>query len=334
MVPAPGRYRIARSGAECRTAEEEFVKQGGFAPEGKWTGNALGGVKAPEALLLPKPGTRFLNTATRLEKLAAGHPMEDWLRFMAKLAHAQHAAIASLSALPGLEPSVVEQAVDARMPPLAADGHRRNPAWRDGLAVLLDHFDDAAMPPQVQAIVAELRGRDAIAIETLADEFLHGDVAAADAGPVLYIAAALQVYFTRMAASLPAADLRLLPQRGLCPACGSMPSAGLVTATGQTPGARYLYCSLCATAWNHVRAICITCGESRTISLEGIEGDAGIVKAETCKDCQTYAKMIYSAKDMKADPFADDLASLGLDVLVAEAGWSRHAPNPLLLVSG
>ena len=27
-----------------------------------------------------------------------------------------------------------------------------------------------------------------------------------------------------------------------------------------------------------------------------------------------------------------DLATLGLDVLVAEAGWSRHAPNPLLLV--
>ena len=118
------------------------MKQGGFAPEGKWIGNAQGGVRAPEALLLPKPGTRFLNTAIRLEKLAAGHPMEDWLRFMAKLAHAQHAAIASLSALPGLEPSVVEQAVDARMPPLAADGHRRDPAWRDGLAVLLDHFDE------------------------------------------------------------------------------------------------------------------------------------------------------------------------------------------------
>jgi FdhE protein len=32
------------------------------------------------------------------------------------------------------------------------------------------------------------------------------------------------------------------------------------------------------------------------------------------------------------DPFADDLATLALDILVAEAGWSRHAPNPLLLV--
>jgi FdhE protein len=308
------------------------VKQGGFAPEGKWTGSAAGGVKAPEAIVLPDPGARFFNTATRLEDLATGHPMEDWLLFMAELAHVQQVAVTSLSTLAGLEQAAVEQAVDARMPPLAADGHRRGPAWRDGLALLLDHFDNGQMPPQVQAVVAQLRARDAVAIENLADEFLHGNVEAADAGPVLYIAAALQVYFTRMAASLPAPALRLLPQRGLCPCCGSMPIAGLVTATGKTPGVRYLYCSLCSTAWNHVRTVCITCGESRTVSLEGIEGDAGIVKAETCNDCHTYAKMIYQAQDTKADPFADDLASLGLDVLVAEAGWSRHAPNPLLLV--
>jgi FdhE protein len=200
--------------------------------------------------------------------------------------------------------------------------------------VLLDHFDGGPASRQVRAVVAALRAREPVAIEALADQFLHGSVEVTDAGPVLYVAAALQVYFTRMAADLPITALRLLPQRGLCPCCGSMPSAGLVTATGQTPGARYLYCSLCATAWNHVRTVCITCGESRSVSLEGIEGDAGIVKAETCNDCHTYAKTIYLAQDMKADPFADDLASLGLDVLVAEAGWSRHAPNPLLLGGG
>jgi len=48
-------------------------------------GKRVGRLKAPEALLLPDPGTRFFNTAIRLETLATGHPMEDWLRFMAKL---------------------------------------------------------------------------------------------------------------------------------------------------------------------------------------------------------------------------------------------------------
>ncbi len=308
------------------------MKQGYVPPQGKWTGNPSGGVKAPEALILPDPGRRFFDTAARLETLAAGHPMEDWLRFMSRLAYAQHAAATTPTPVAGPDLIGVEQAVDERMPPLAADGHRRDPVWRDSLASILDGFNDSPVPPQVRAVIAQLRGRDTAAIESLADAFLHGHVQPADAGAALYIAAALQVYFTRMAASLPASTLRLLPQRGLCPCCGSTPIAGLVTATGQTPGARYLYCSLCSTAWNHVRTVCITCGESRTVSLEGIEGDAGIVKAETCNDCHTYAKMIYQAQDTRADPFADDLASLGLDVLVAEAGWSRHAPNPLLLV--
>lgn len=310
------------------------MKQGGFAPEGKWSGNALGGVKAPEAILLPDPHRRFSTTAARLDTLAENHPMQDWLRFMAVLARAQAAAAAALAppAIPA--PAAIAQAVDARMPPLAADGHRRDAAWRDGLAVLLDQFDGAAMPPPIAAVVAALRAQPPAAIERLADQFLHGRADAADAGPLLFVAAALQVHFTRMAASLPAPALRLLPQRGLCPCCGSTPGAGLITAGGQTPGARYLHCSLCSTAWNHVRAQCITCGESRSVALEGIEGDAGVVKAETCNDCRTYAKMIYLARDTAADPVADDLASLGLDMLVAEAGWSRHAPNPLLLVGG
>ena len=56
------------------------------------------------------------------------------------------------------------------------------------------------------------------------------------------------------------------------------------------------------------------------------------VGAETCDECRTYAKVLYEAKDTGVDPYADDLASLALDLMVSEAGWSRHAPNPLLLV--
>jgi FdhE protein len=306
------------------------VRQGEVAPQGKWEG-VLGGVKAPDAIVLAEPLKRFANTSTRLEALAPGHPMEDWLRFMSHLARAQQAAAATAKPLAAPDLSAVEQAVEARMPPLAADGHRRDPAWRDGLTAILDNFDDASAPPQALAVMAELRATDAATLERLADAFLSGHVEASQVGATLYIAAALQVYFTRVAASLPVPSLRLLERRGLCPCCGSTPSAGLVTASGQTPGARYLHCSLCSTAWNHVRAVCITCGGSRSVALEGIEGDNGVVKAETCNECHTYAKMIYQKQDTKADPFADDLATLGLDVLVGEAGWSRHAPNPLLL---
>ncbi len=181
--------------------------------------------------------------------------------------------------------------------------------------------------------MANLRARDADAVEALADRFLLRGVDDGRYGAALYVAAALQVYFTRRWRICRSPSLRLLPQRGLCPCCGSTPVSGVVTASGRSPGARYLYCSLCATAWNHVRAVCITCGEARALSLRGDRGRRRLVKAETCDVCHTYAKMLYQARDTKVDPFADDLATLGLDLLVAEAGWARHAPNPLLLIA-
>jgi len=213
----------------------------------------------------------------------------------------------------------VQRAVDARAPPLAAQAHRRAPAWRDGLAMLLGRFDSRAAPAQASAVVAHLRDRSADDVEALADDVLHGRHAAAEAGMAVYVTAALQVYFTRLAAALPAPVLRLLPERGRCPCCGSTPAASVVRASGPTPGARYLHCSLCATAWNHTRAVCIACGESRSLSLRGIEGDSGLAKAETCGACHRYTKVLYQARDPKMDPFADDLATMALDLLVAEA---------------
>jgi FdhE protein len=307
------------------------MRQGEVAPNGAWIGNPLGGVKAPEALILPDPATRFAYTAARLEALSDGHVMAGWLGFMAGLSAAQHTAATTMGPLVGPSLAAVEQAVEARMPPLATGGHRRDPAWRDGLAILLNDSGSSAIPAAARAVMASLRDRGVDVVEALADNVLKGRVDAANAGAALYVAAALQVYFTRLAASLPVASLQLLPQRGLCPCCGSTPVAGAVTASGQTPGTRYLYCSLCSTAWNHVRAMCTGCGESKGVAMREVEGGSGAIKAETCDACHGYAKMFYQAKDMAVEPFADDLASLGLDLMVSEAGWSRLAPNPFVL---
>lgn len=304
------------------------MKQAQLTLNGKWTGNQHGGVKAPEALVLPDPATRFARTAARLQALSAGHPMVDWLDFMARLARAQHVAAGMME--PG---SPVRIAVDEAaevVPPLAASGHRRDPIWRNGLAMLLDDPDIGSAPAAARAAMASLRDRGSDGQEALADDFLRGAIAPADVAPALYVAAALQVYFTHLAACLTAESLRLLPQRGLCPCCGCTPVCGVVTDSGQVRGARYLHCSLCSTAWNHVRAVCVTCGQSRSVTLRAIEGDHSAVRVETCDDCGTYAKMLYQAEDRGVDPVADDLATLGLDVLAGEQGWLRHAPNPLL----
>jgi FdhE protein len=312
------------------------MRQGEAArPAGSWIGNPQGGVSAPDPLILPDPLTRFAATARRLRALSDGHPMADWLRFMASLAQAQHQAVGALQPLGRPDVAQVRLAVEARMPPLAADGHARNPLWRQGLAVLVDRAGDQdigeTIPAEARTVMQRLGARAPAEVEKLADDFLSGAVAPVDTGAALYVAAALQVYFTCLAATLSEPELRLLPERSLCPCCGSPPVSGVVTASGPTPGTRYLHCSLCSTAWNHVRAVCITCGGSRTLSLVAIEGGSGAVKAEVCRECHSYAKMLYQLQDMAIDPVADDLASLGLDLLVAESGSSRHAPNPLVL---
>ena len=95
-------------------------------------------------------------------------------------------------------------------------------------------------------------------------------------------------------------------------------------------GVRYLHCSLCSTAWNHIRAICITCGESRSLALKGSRATAASSRPRPATTARPTPKCCMQARDTEVDPVADDLATLGLDLLVAEAGWSRHAPSPLL----
>jgi FdhE protein len=328
MAAPAGGLRIAGTLTGSRA-----VRQGELGPPGKWTGTPHSGVAAPDPLILPDPAKRFAATARRLETIATGAPLEAWLRFMAQIGWAQHEAVAVLSRTPALDSDSIAAAVAERQPPLAADRHALDPGWQRALGSILECFDAVALPDEARSVIADLEGRDAQGLDALAHAFLRDAVEPDEIGPALYVAAALQVQFTVLAAALAAESLRLLPQRGLCPCCGSTSVTGLVTASGRSPGCRYLYCSLCSTAWNHVRAVCITCGESGALSLKSIEGDNGAVKAETCGKCRTYAKLLYEAKDTKVDPFADDLATLALDVLVAEAGWSRHAPNPLFLTA-
>jgi FdhE protein len=43
------------------------------------------------------------------------------------------------------------------------------------------------------------------------------------------------------------------------------------------------------------------------------------------------AEILYQVNDAALEPMADDVASLGLDMLLAEEGWKRGGHNPFLL---
>lgn len=247
--------------------------------------------------------------------------MEAWLRFVAGLARAQHAQLQAMPAprdLPAPEPG---------LSPL--DGLPRDAVWRAALRGIVLSVGDA--PAETRAVCDALLAAAAAAQEELADAYLRHAVPETQMGAALFVATALQVWFARCAAALPVEALALLPQRGRCPACGAAPVAGVVTAAGEAPGARFLHCGLCATAWNHVRAVCTGCGELGGLALQQIEGGGEVVKAESCNLCHGYAKLFYEADDMQVEPLADDMASLGLDMLVSEAGFTRLAPNPLVI---
>ncbi|HUA87840.1 MAG TPA: formate dehydrogenase accessory protein FdhE [Steroidobacteraceae bacterium] len=310
------------------------MRQGELVGQGKWTGTPGPGVGAPLPLILPDPLRRFSATAARLARIAPGQPAEGWLRFVEQLSRAQHQAAADAGPCSAPDGTAVRGAVDQRLPPLAPPAFVLEPAWQGHLGQIAAHLRAAALPEEARAVLEGLAQRTAQDTDRLAHSFLEGDVASDELGPAVFVAAALQVHFTRIAGSLQAQELRLLPRRGLCPCCGSTPVAGVVTAAGPTPGTRYLHCSLCSTAWNHVRAVCIRCGEAGKLSLRAIEDHSGFARAERCANCQTYSKLFYERDAPGLDPVADDLGTLALDVLMGEDGWQRHAPNPLFLIAG
>ena len=93
---------------------------------------------------------------------------------------------------------------------------------------------------------------------------------------------------------------------------------------------RFCTCSLCGTMWNVVRVKCVLCTSTDGISFREIDGRA-TVKAETCDKCRGYVKILYQVADPSLEPMADDVATLGLDMLLAEEGWKRGGHNPFLL---
>lgn len=290
------------------------------------------GLEAP-AVLQPVVASVFADRAARFERLAEGHAAGDWLAFLARLTRVQHELLQQHPAVPLPSPTQFEQASRHGMPAVPANGWTRDPVWRRHLATLADRLQPAA-PEALRPTLAVLIDADTNELERLADGVLRTEYDPAQRAALPFIAAALQVYWTWIAAQPALAGLARLDVPGVCPCCGSLPVASVIQA-GTHTGTRYLHCSLCNTEWNLVRANCTSCGETDKVSYRVLEkGDGAthdVVRAEVCDDCHSYLKQVLRDKDASADPVADDLATLALDILVDEAGYLRSGPNPLFI---
>jgi FdhE protein len=283
-------------------------------------------------LRLPDRVRVFSARAARLrqqsESGAPGQAIGDYLRLMAHLADAQHAALAQIASTPP-NAEQIAHAREFRMPLVPATGWQREAHWRKTLTSICDSI--ASLPnlsPSVRAVCDRLRGATPEQIELQADALLAARTSDAAAAPLLM--AALQVYWVELASRMRIDDVHELDVLGVCPICGTVPVASVVRTDSQSQGLRYLHCALCATEWHMVRVKCSACQETKGISYQSVENGSRAIRAECCDSCRTYRKILYQEEDTSVEPVADDLASLALDLLLGEAGYHRASANPLL----
>jgi FdhE protein len=289
----------------------------------------IGGVKKAPFVVLPDPASLFARRAARFRALAVSGNLVPYLEFLAAISDAQTAI---QPALP--EPVLPEAALIARarqfdMPPI--DRATLNPAatLRDTCRRLFDALVSVEKPDAAQAALQRMQAADDRAIDeavaNVLDESIPGDAVAEH----IYVAAALQVHFARLAARLDGNALTPVGV-GCCPVCGGKPVASLIAGWYGAEGARYASCMLCSTLWNEVRVKCLACSSTKGIGYQEIDGHDSTIKAETCDECGSYVKVFYQEKNVDLEPVADDVASLGLDQLLRSSSYRRAGLNPFL----
>ncbi len=290
-----------------------------------------GTIEAPPGeipfLLLPERNT-FQSRAARLSALAEGHALADYLRFLAALARAQHGSLSLFRHVLLPEAQELERCREHGMPPLGTRGWDRDPVWREALRSILMELEAGALPETTRATIARLKDTDDASLERLAETLLPGDNhEKLDRAAIPFIGAALQAYWLHLVTTLGAGAFGRLEIPHLCPACGSAPMVSVVRIGASDHSLRYLTCPLCNMQWHAVRIKCVFCDTTKGIAYYGIEGGSAAVKAESCDACHGYLKILYMDKDPNVDALADDVASLALDVLMAESGLTRRGTN-------
>jgi FdhE protein len=290
----------------------------------------IGEVASPPFVRLPDPATMFALRARRLKALAEGHELRSYLLFLAELSEAQHRLQDGLpdTDLPSAEALACSHQFG--MPPLDRVRFTRDTALDAVWERLVAMADGIAMPDAARLALGRVKAADPVDEAAMMSAVLSNAIPVETLAEHVFVAAALQVHFARLAAQLDAD--RLVPVGdGACPACGGPPLSSMVVGWRGAKGARFCACSLCGTLWNYPRVRCTLCGATKGIAYQEIAGGPASVKAETCESCRGYVKILHQHKDPMLDPIADDVATLALDLLLRDCGYRRGAVNPFLL---
>ena len=114
-----------------------------------------------------------------------------------------------------------------------------------------------------------------------------------------------------------------------CPSCGALPIASVLFEDVEAGAVRRrLACSLCGLEWSFPRVACVSCREEDPGKLPRFSADElPWLRVEACDSCGLYLKGVDLAKEPRAEPTVDELASTPLDVVATERGYAKVTPN-------
>ncbi len=287
-------------------------------------------IRAP-LVYLPDPPEMFRQRADRFEVLAAASDMAPYLRFLAEISRTQAALARSLPPTPPIPPEQVERARAGEMPPLDRAALPKSGALHETVTAFLSALEPVPLPGPAAGAMDLLRLAPRGDLESMLGNVVSDAIPFDALPPHLLLSAATQVHAARLASQLEAGALVRL-QTGVCPVCGGPPVSSLVTGRQGAEGSRYAACAFCGTLWNEVRITCLACGTTKGVGYKHAgEDDNATVKAETCDTCRSWIKILYQDRNPALEPVADDVASLGLDLMMQETDYRRAGFDPFLI---
>lgn len=289
----------------------------------------IGGVPKPPLAFLPEPVKLFQARARRFAFLAETNDLAPYLTFLAELSRLQARLAVTLAPVTPVPPQRMADAAKAGMPPIDRTALAADADLAATLGALTEGAAALEMPEPGRLALEAVRGAEAGDRQWLLANVLADHIPEESAAPHLFAAAAVQVHLARLAATLDAKVL--VPVHvGICPACGGRPVTSSVMGMQGIENVRYAACASCATQWNEVRVKCLCCGSTKGISYRSVETSEATVKAEVCRECKSWVKIFYQVKNPSLDPVADDVGSLGLDILMKDTDFRRGGFNAYL----
>ncbi len=290
----------------------------------------IGNVAEPPFARLPDPKNLFAARADRFRVLAEGNPLKPYLLFLGALSDCQHRIQDGLPEPDMPSAETLARAKEHAMPPLYRSHFTADAALDATFERLFSLVAEIEMPDSARATLERARSANVAARDEMMRSVLADSIPVETMADHVYVAAALQVHFARIAEKLDAKALVPIGE-GACPVCGGAPVSSAIVGWSGAVGTRFCSCSLCATQWHVVRIKCVLCDSTSGISYQDADGGNSNVKAETCENCRGFVKIMHQHKDPALDPVADDIATVGLDMLLRESGYRRGAVNPFLL---